>query len=151
MAPLSLTLERTFAVDRDTLWRLWTDEAHASRWMRPSLDEFGPTTATIDARVGGGFRFEFTDGAGSVSVVAGRFLEVQPPARLVYTWIWEGDPHESVVEVHFDEVSGGARVRLSHTRLATPDSVAAHEQGWIGCLGTLAATLAPRSSAHDRL
>ena len=57
MAELSLTVERTFAVDRHTMWNLWTDEAHASRWMRPSLD-FGPTRATIDARVGGAYRFK---------------------------------------------------------------------------------------------
>lgn len=143
MVELSLTLERTFAVDRDTMWQLWTDESHASRWMRPSLADYGPTKATIDARVGGSYRFELDHGGDDMSVIVGSFLEVQKPERLVYTWAWEGDPHVSRVEVRFDDVSDGTRVRVFHTRLASPESVATHEQGWIGCLRTLADTYDP--------
>lgn len=138
MAELSLTLERTFAIDRATMWQLWTDESHASRWMRPSLADFRPTKATIDARVGGSYRFELHSGADDMAVIFGNFLEVQEPERLVYTWAWEGDPHVSRVEVRFDDVSGGTRVQVFHTRLASPESVAAHEEGWIGCLSSLA-------------
>ncbi len=141
MAELSLTLERTFAVDRDTMWQLWTEESHACQWMRPSLTEYGPTKATIDARAGGRYRFELTHGAGEMSVVVGEYLEVEPPERLVYTWAWEGDPHVSRVEVRFDEVPEGTRVYLFHSSLASPESVAAHEQGWIGCLNTLTSTV----------
>ncbi|MDP3209530.1 MAG: SRPBCC domain-containing protein [Rhodoglobus sp.] len=138
MADLSLTVERTFAVDRDTMWQLWTDEAHASRWMRPSLTEYGPTRATIDARVGGQYRFELMYGGTDMSVIAGEYLEVDEPDRLVYTWAWEGDPHVSRVEVRFDAVSDGTRVHILHTTLASTESVEAHRDGWVGCLNTLA-------------
>ncbi len=143
MADLSLTVERTFAVDRDTMWQLWTDEVHASRWMRPSLTEYGPTKATIDARVGGAYRFELLYGGADMSVIVGEYLEVEVPGRLVYTWAWEGAPTVSRVEVRFDEVPGGTRVHVLHTQLESPESVAAHEAGWIGCLSTLAEVYDP--------
>ncbi len=81
MTELSLTVERTFAVDRDTMWQLWTNEAHASRWMRPSLTDYGPTRATIDARVGGQCRFELMHGGTDMSVIVGEYLEVEAPEQ----------------------------------------------------------------------
>ncbi|MDJ0334959.1 SRPBCC domain-containing protein [Salinibacterium sp. G-O1] len=141
MAELSLTLERTFAVSRDTMWQLWTDETHACQWMRPSLTDYGPTKATIDARAGGQYRFELIHGSDEMSVIVGEYLEVEAPELLVYTWSWEGDPHVSRVEVRFDEVPDGTRVNIFHSTLASPESVAAHELGWIGCLNTLSSTI----------
>lgn len=141
MTALSLTLDRVFAIDRDTMWRLWTEEEHAARWMRPSLTEYGPTKATVDARVGGAYRFELSHGGDGMSVIQGEYLEVEAPTKLVYTWSWEGDPHVSRVEVRFEEAPAGTLVHLVHSRLASAESVAAHEQGWIGCLAALADTL----------
>ncbi len=143
MAELSLTVERTFAVDRDTMWKLWTDETHASNWMRPSLTTYGPTLATIDARVGGAYRFELNSGVDGMSVIEGTYLEVDAPAKLVYTWAWEGDPEVSRVEVRFDSVPEGTRVHVLHTKLTSQQSVDAHMQGWIGCLDSLTSTYDP--------
>jgi uncharacterized protein YndB with AHSA1/START domain len=141
-AELTLDVERVFAIDRDTMWSLWTDQAHAARWMRPSVTAFGETRASIDARPGGAYRFEMQS-AGETRATSGRYLAVEPPERLVYTWQWDGSPEESVVEVRFDEVGAGTRVRISHTRLATAESVAQHLDGWNGCLESLATLFEP--------
>jgi uncharacterized protein YndB with AHSA1/START domain len=145
-ADLTLDVDRVFAVDRETMWSLWTDPAHAARWMRPSLTEFGETRASIDARPGGDYRFEMHS-AGETRATSGRYLAVEPPERLVYTWQWDGSPEESVVEVRFSIVGDGTRVHISHTRLASAESVAQHRDGWIGCLDSLA-TLVESVAEH---
>jgi len=146
MPELGIDLERTFAIDRETMWSLWTDAAHAGRWMRPSLSAFGETRATLDVRPGGAYRFEMESG-GEVRAAAGTFVEVDPIDRLVYTWQWEGQAEESLVEVTFRETPGGTRVHLSHTRLDTRESADMHEDGWRGCFESLASLYEPSSAA----
>lgn len=147
MPELSIDLERTFAIDRERMWSLWTDATHAARWMRPSLTEHGTTRATLDARPGGTYRFEMRSGD-EVFATSGTFIEVEPIDRLVYTWRWDGQEEESLVEVTFSEAPEGTRVRVSHTRFDTPESATLHAEGWRGCLDTLASVFeAPNPAA----
>lgn len=133
----SVDLERVFSIDRPTMWRLWTDPEHASRWMRPSVTDFAPTIATIDPRPGGAYRFEMIAGSGEVHAVSGVFAELAEPERLAFTWAWDGSDEASFVEVLLTEVPGGTKVRILHSKLPTREAADEHEHGWIGCLGSL--------------
>ena len=130
-------VERAFSIDRATMWSLWTDQEHAARWMRPSISEFAPTVASIDARPDGRYRFEMVGNDGSVRAVSGQFVEVDEPRRLVFTWSWDGVDEESLVEVMLSEVPEGTRVQISHTKLESQESADQHEQGWMGCLASI--------------
>lgn len=130
-------VEREFAIDRATMWRLWTDQEHASRWMRPSVADFAPTLATIDPRPGGQYRFEMITTDGAALAVAGVFVDLVEPERLAFTWSWEGSGEESFVEVTLAEVDGGTKVRIVHSKLASQESAHEHERGWVGCLDSM--------------
>ena len=66
---------------------------------------------------------------------AGRFVEVDPPKRLVFTWGWaEGGmplpPGSTTVEITLEATSDGTLLRLVHSGLPSPEACAAHEEGW---------------------
>jgi uncharacterized protein YndB with AHSA1/START domain len=134
----SISVERSFDIDRPTMWTLWTDPVHVGQWFRPSLDEFGPTVAHVDARVGGPFRIEMTGLDGTVHVTAGEFVELVEHERLVCTWRWDGSADESLVTVTFRDDAPGTTVQITHSQLASEESADQHLKGWIGCLDSLA-------------
>jgi Activator of Hsp90 ATPase homolog 1-like protein len=87
--------------------------------------------ATIEPVPGGELRMNVV-GDGSAS---GRFVEVDPPRRIVFSWGWElpGNPvppGSSTVEVDL-EPDGDATVgRLTHRGLRLPPVRDQHRDGW---------------------
>lgn len=65
--------------------------------------------------------------------VRGRFLELDPPHRLLISWGYAGSdrlpPGASTVEIRFTADRGGTRVDLAHHGLP-PDQRAGHAVGW---------------------
>lgn len=142
MPDLTFEIDRTFAIDRPTMWSLWTESAHAAQWMRPSVTTYGETTATVDARPGGAYRFEMHHGDETYAT-SGTYVDVDPVDRLSFTWQWDGAPEETLVEVTFDEVADGTRVHVRHTRFDTEESARRHGEGWSGCLGSIGEIFEP--------
>jgi uncharacterized protein YndB with AHSA1/START domain len=60
----------------------------------------------------------------------GVFSEVEPPARLAFTWIWDDDPRGTLIEVDFEETDGATAVRFTHSHLWDEEAVRSHEDGW---------------------
>ena len=71
----------------------------------------------------------------------GKFLEVDAPKRIVYTWRWSTAPdsEETIVTVEFHERGTGTELVLRHDRFPTKDMRDHHEQGWKHCLDQLEA------------
>ena len=85
----------------------------------------------IDPQVGGAFRVRMP----GAQVASGRFVEVIPDRRLVFTWGWEGPdspvpPGSSTVVIELEARSGGTLLRLTHSALAPPPIAEHHRQGW---------------------
>lgn len=84
--------------------------------------------AVVDPRPGGEFTLYFGD-----KCVEGRYVELEPPRRLVITWGRRGSPtfppSISRLEVTLVSEAGGTRVEIVHHGL--PDSEAhRHALGW---------------------
>jgi uncharacterized protein YndB with AHSA1/START domain len=119
----------------DVVWTHLTTAQGLVRWVGPR--------ATADPVPGGVVRWTHPNGA----TVVGRFVELDPPRRLVFTYGWEGDlmgvpPESTTVEIVLSEWDGVTTVRLEHHGLP-PAVVDDHEHGWAYFLGELGATLAP--------
>jgi uncharacterized protein YndB with AHSA1/START domain len=77
------------------------------------------------------------DGRFSIDVqgapIRGRFLELNPPHRLLISWGYAGSdrlpPGASTVEIRLIAQSGGTRVELEHRDLP-PEEVSGHARGW---------------------
>jgi uncharacterized protein YndB with AHSA1/START domain len=60
----------------------------------------------------------------------GRYTEIDPPTRLAFTWIWDGDDRRQLIELDFEEVDGVTTVRFTHSGLWDEEAVRSHEGGW---------------------
>jgi uncharacterized protein YndB with AHSA1/START domain len=115
------------------VWAHLTTAQGLVRWVGPA--------AAADPTPGGVLRWTHPNGA----TVVGRFVEVIPYRRLVFTYGWEdgrlGVPPESTtVEVDLAEQDGVTTVRLVHRGLP-PETVEDHQRGWTYFLGILRETL----------
>jgi uncharacterized protein YndB with AHSA1/START domain len=76
--------------------------------------------------------------AGDLFIVGGTYLEVDPPARLVYTWRWETGPaadgSESRVSVDFNAHGDRTELVLSHSDFPASHGPAPYQMGWEGGL-----------------
>jgi uncharacterized protein YndB with AHSA1/START domain len=85
----------------------------------------------IDAQPGGNLRLRMPGG----QVASGRFVEVIPNERLVFTWGWEGDappvtPGSTTVVIELEPDALGTLLRLTHSNLDPPPAAEHHRQGW---------------------
>jgi uncharacterized protein YndB with AHSA1/START domain len=136
-----LRLTRRFAAPRERVFEAWTDPALLRRWWA-ALQGWETSLAEVDVRPQGRYRLSMSDGERDYTVV-GEYVEVRPPARLAYTWTWEGEPEEmrgsegTLVEVDFVEDGGRTEVVLTHSGFAGERIRDLHGEGWGGCLDNL--------------
>jgi uncharacterized protein YndB with AHSA1/START domain len=140
----TLRLRRTFAATPEEVFDAWTNPEVLIRWWAAQPTWTSPG-CEVDLRVGGRYTLRMRDDDGKTYAVGGVYREVDRPHRLVYTWCWEGTdgPHPGhvslvTVELHADPEHGGTTVVLEHSELASEESRAGHESGWIGALDNLA-------------
>lgn len=143
----SLESEIRVEAEPETVFSFFTDPEKLARW-------FG-TAATLDPRPGG--IFLLTTPA-DPNVVEGRYLEVVPHERVVFTWGWRsfgyGDPPvppgASTVEVVLVPDGEGTVVRVKHRGLP-PQTVEFHGAGWRHYLSRLAIGAAGGDAGPDPL
>src|SRR5260370_21004155 len=91
---LILGMMRTCDATPDRVCAAWTDPDQFGQWFGPV--NMKTVECEIDAKVGGAWRLmgegssiPGRDDPGRVRpTVSGRYLEIAPPARLVFTWAW---------------------------------------------------------------
>jgi uncharacterized protein YndB with AHSA1/START domain len=91
--------------------------------------------AVLDAQPGGVFHLDING-----VPVRGRFLELDPPRRLLVSWGHAGSdrlpPGSSMVEITLTPIPTGTRVIVEHRGLP-PDEATQHAIGWPHFLGRL--------------
>jgi uncharacterized protein YndB with AHSA1/START domain len=102
------------------VFRHLTDPAAMVRWMGQH--------ATLEPAPGGAFEVDING-----VPVRGRYLEVDPPRRVVVSWGVAGNtslpPGATRVEFTLTPTDAGTRLRLVHRNLP-PDQAAMHGTGW---------------------
>lgn len=131
-----LRLSRTLPSPAERVWQAFTDPAALAAWLWP---ERFATTAEVDLRVGGRYRIE---GPGAGMAVAGEYVAVEAPRRLVFTWRWDGEPDETLVTVELTPTAAGTELVLVHERFTDDAQRDEHAKGWSDCLDRLPGWLA---------
>jgi uncharacterized protein YndB with AHSA1/START domain len=126
----TLHIERRFAASRERVYEAWTDPELFVRWFMPKGGS--ASDAEIDLRVGGTWRVTMKPPLRPAGLAFGTYMEVDPPARLVYTLAWKGIPlgPESIVTVEFHELADGTELSLTQERLDTIRGRVGHARGW---------------------
>jgi uncharacterized protein YndB with AHSA1/START domain len=123
----------------EDVFRHLTDPVAMIRWMGQH--------ATLEAAPGGAFEVDINGVA-----VRGRYVEVDPPRRVVVSWGVAGNaelpPGSTEVEFTLTPTPAGTRLRLVHRNL--PASQASmHAIGWEHFLARLALAAAGRDPGPD--
>jgi uncharacterized protein YndB with AHSA1/START domain len=136
-APASIQVRRRIDAPAQALFDAWLDPQAIAKWMRPF--DTVRTDAISDPVVGGRYRIDMHQPDGGVVEHVGRYLEIDPPRRLVFTWASPATQHkDSLVTLEFIESPGGTDLLLTHEQL--PDYMAqAHVGGWTSAFEKLAA------------
>ncbi len=125
-----LVVERVFPARREKVFRAWIDPTLMEKWFSPAnMKQVGIEANVV---VGGSYRIGMRDRDGTTIYVSGKYVEILPPQRLVFTWAWETDPPgiDSLVTVEFFEQGDMTRVVLRHEQLADTQSREQHRRGW---------------------
>lgn len=127
-----LVVTRTIDGPRDIVFEAWTDAELFRQWWVPKSFGLQLLSCDIDARVGGGYRLTFDTGTAEPMAFFGRYLEVTPPARLVWT-NEEGDGGTVVTTVTLEEDQGRTQL-IIHDRYpskeALDETVASGSTNW---------------------
>ncbi len=140
----SLTVRKKIPCSPSVAFGHWTDPKSMAAWFAP--DPAMTTQAEIDLRPGGKYTISFKPpGKEPAMVVGGEYLEITPPHRLVYTWIWakESDPDwkdRTVVTVEFKAAGkDSTELILTHEQFSATESRDHHEKGWQAILSRMPA------------
>ena len=149
-ASQELTITRDMPAPPERVFAAWTTPRGITAWMGPP--GVTVTDPIIDARPGGGFRFELRAPNGEAHIAVGQYREVSPPNRLVFTWSWEGkEPpfcDEMLITLTFAAHSDGAtRMTLHQAQIGSTEARDAHQRGWDGSLTCLAEYLSEGAPA----
>jgi uncharacterized protein YndB with AHSA1/START domain len=126
----TLQIERTFQAPAQAVFDAWTSEEVMRRWFHGEHVWETPV-AEVDLRVGGAVRVVMRDPEKEVEHGGGGiYTEVVPPTRLAFTWTWDDDPRETLIEIEFIEADGATTVRFTHSDLRDLEDVRSHEYGW---------------------
>src|SRR5690242_10606545 len=106
-----LVLTRTFNGPARIVFEAWTKPELLKRWWVPKSSGMSLLSCEADVRVGGRYRFELGLDASKSMAFFGRYLEVIPNSRLV--WTNEESDQGSVTTVTFEE-KGGKTLLVLH-------------------------------------
>jgi uncharacterized protein YndB with AHSA1/START domain len=124
-----LVVTRTFNGPARLVFEAWTKPELMKLWWAPKSSGVPLLSCEMDVRVGGGYRLEFGQ-AGSSFAFFGKYLEVEPPSRLV----WTNDESEdaAVTTVTFEEKEGQTLLVLHElypTKEALDEAIAGMADG----------------------
>jgi uncharacterized protein YndB with AHSA1/START domain len=108
-----IRIERTFNAPRERVWRAMTDPELVAQWWGRGNKL---VVERMEVNKGGHWRF-VEHGPDGVHGFEGRYREVTPPERLVYTFEWDGMPAYVVIETVVLEDVGDGRTRVVNTSL----------------------------------
>src|SRR5579871_4658549 len=103
-----LVVTRTFHGPARIVFQAWTKPELLKRWWAPKSAGLSLLSCEADVRVGGTYRFVFGHGSSKPMAFHGKYLEVVPHSRLV--WTNEESDEGAVTTVTFEEKDGKTRL-----------------------------------------
>jgi uncharacterized protein YndB with AHSA1/START domain len=128
---LTLEIKRVLAAGPSVVFRAFTAPNELAKWWGP--EGFTVPNLEFNPRVGDSYRIEMQPPEGDPFYLTGEFRELDPPARLAYTFVWEDpdlDDVETVVELSFRYLAESTEVVLTQAPFKTEPRRELHRNGW---------------------
>ncbi len=139
----TVVVQRRIPAKREFLFACFTDPDLLRKWWIGREDN--SVAASMDVRVGGEYRVSYTTREGQVRVTTGKYVEVDKPDKLSFTWKWgefDSNAEETLVCVQFLPDKAETRLILTHGRFPDTSLKKAHLDGWLASLGMLGKKIA---------
>jgi uncharacterized protein YndB with AHSA1/START domain len=124
-----LVLTRTFNGPAHIVFEAWTKPELLKRWWAPKSTGVSLLSCEADVRVGGSYRFEFGHEGSKPMAFFGRYIEVTPHSRLV--WTNDESDDGAVTTVTFEE-KGGKTLLVMHELYPSKEALDAAIAGMEG-------------------
>jgi uncharacterized protein YndB with AHSA1/START domain len=122
------TVTRLLDASVEEVYEAWTNPDIFVEWL---IISGGGRIVKADVRVGGEFHFDMCDvPPGKSPAHKGRYLVLERPTRIEFTWISDWTGGESFVRI--DLVARGEKTELTLRHSGLPDQANAdeHREGW---------------------
>jgi uncharacterized protein YndB with AHSA1/START domain len=126
----------------DTVWTAITDPQQLRQWW--NCGDSHMVSWEQDLKTGGELKVRWEDSKGEAALLNGKFLVVDPPRSLVYTWesSWVEHP-TSKVTWELKPTAKGTHVTVTHSGLrGYPEAINDFGGGWPGVLQHLSSFIA---------
>lgn len=129
-----IEFERIYPYPPEKVWQALTDRAALGQWLMET---------DFVAEAGRAFRMWCSDGAGGKDTYLCAVREINPPTRMVWSWVLNGRQElgETLVEFRLEPVAGGTRLQVTHSGDRDPETIERFKGGWPVKVAQLAAVL----------
>jgi len=142
---LTLEISRVLPAARSVVFAALSEPSEIQAWWGPA--GFTVPTIEFEARVGAPYRIEMQPPEGDPFELRGEVRELDPPARLAYTFAWkppDADDVETLAELSFRDLGESTEITLTQGPFKTEDRLEVHRGGWTESLDKLERLLSSR-------
>ncbi len=128
---LTLEMTRVLPAVHPVVFAAFRDPDALAKWWGPK--GFSVGSLDFDPRVGAAYRIEMQPPDGDPFYLSGEFREVDPPARLAFTFVYEDpdpDDVENLVELSFRGLGESTDVGFAQRPFNTVGRRELHRNGW---------------------
>ena len=137
-------MNRVLPASRAHVFAAFSDATQLAEWWGPK--GFAIPRLEFDPRAGASYRITMQPPEGERFDLTGAFREVDPPARLCFTFVWEPpdpDDVETLVELSFRDLGESTEVALAQGRFMTEERLTLHRDGWTDSFDKLEQLFSP--------
>ena len=139
----TIVIRKIIAATQEEVFQAWTDAESMRHWMR-GREDMQESEVHLEVRPGGNFRITMKGKDGNHEHT-GQYRVVEPPSRLVFTWISKSThEQETIVTVELKPRGTECELTLTHEKLPGKEAASGHQDGWNRIAELLAQHLAKR-------
>lgn len=134
---LSVLIRRLVRGTPEQVFQAWTEAEQVKKWWGPA--HISCPQCEMDLRVGGAYKIANLLPDGSTIWIIGRFLRIERPHLLSYSWQSGREPEfdehaPERVTVRFVPKGDSTEVIVEHRHITDEKTQTNHTNGWTGCL-----------------
>jgi uncharacterized protein YndB with AHSA1/START domain len=123
----AVSFQRSFDAPMSLVFDVLTKPEHICEWF--PADDAPLHVCDVDLRVGGRYHFAWYAPGDMECSFRGTYLEIERPARIVNTWLFEGWPGDEAVETVILIEEGGTTTMTDIMEFKDAASLGDHFQG----------------------